>query len=315
MAKNKMKYLFYSLVVLALVVGFLAVKPYVGGTPLSVAEGGTPIETTQVTASGSDAGCNSIPTVTYATRDAYGTTAVSGVTTYYKSGSSPATTTALTNPQAGSSVSYWVDNTTWFTAPFTKTVACSANDPFIAKAYQNSSSISLSVYDSLNKVLATESTTLATSNSTALNVSIGASSIMNLEVSWTGVKNRASMPYGGCLLVEIPTNISSVTIGGEGITSGCPYQVTHNTLSVNNNYKEFTIPSGWDADGSAATKTFNVQILASANNPQGYGRMVFIPASYYVTNSGDFALDIEESLNDVNTRTFGTVRDFIFTIN
>jgi len=253
-------------------------EPATGGT--TTGAGGTAL----------DVGCSTTPAVSYAVVDKFLNTAVTVTPNIKENGFAPVS--ALSGPTPGSKLEYWGNASTYFVKPVKHTTICGANPQVQAMGYKNGT-LTLTAFDSSYNAL--------TSGGGANNITVAANDNQAFEVRYDGTKNEANMPFGGCLIVEVPTTITGVAI--DGLTAGCPYGVTYSVSAVTNTYKMFTIPDGYDADGTGAIKTISGTLTSGTSNPVGTAKFTFIPANYYLANDGNFVLDIEKTANSDSTRT------------
>lgn len=247
--------------------------------------------------SGSQAGAGSgvalfQPTAAYSSKDAYASTIVSG-TAYYKPNSNPATTTAYTNVNVGDDVTYWVSNDTYYVAPKQLIVGKGVNT-FTALAYQNAS-VTVNGYDETNR----EST-----GNSAYNTSMGANAIANEEFTYQGTAKKSASPFGGVVVVEYNSTISSVTCTGDDLLSSNPFSITYTPSATTHTYKVFAYGASMD-DGQGTPSRVNCQFL-NGNSQAGAGApyyVTWIPANYYISNDGRILLDVEKAANNDNSRT------------
>lgn len=239
--------------------------------------------------------CPYQPTATYATKDVFASTIVGG-TAYYKVNGEPATTTASSNVDKDTVYEYLlVNNTQYYTEPKKLTAGCGVNE-FNAKAWQNGS-VTLSGWDNTNSQVTT---------SGAYNTSLGANAVANEKITFQGTAKKSALPFGGVMVVEYNSTISSVTCTGDDISSGTDFHVTPTVTKTTHTYKVFGVKSSLD-DGAGTAKYINCQFkngaTAAGSNLAAYVYYTFIPSNYYLTNDGNFALDVEKYLNDDTTRT------------
>jgi len=236
------------------------------------------------------------PTASYSARDKYSTTSVSG-TSYYKVGSNSATTTAYSNVNVGDSITYWVSNTSYWIKPVVKTAGAGVN-PFEALGWANSSA-SVSLYDSVGR---------ASADSGDSNISMGANDQANVEITYQGTSEGSAGPFGGKMVIEMNSTISSVTCTGDALTSSDPYHLTYSVSATSNTYKSWAYGPSLD-DGTGAVKRIDCQFKngASAVGAGSAYYVKFIPANYYVSDKGDIILDTEKAENGDTTRTGSTI--------
>ncbi|MEM4271152.1 MAG: hypothetical protein QXO70_03610 [Candidatus Pacearchaeota archaeon] len=234
--------------------------------------------------------CPTTPSVTWSAIDKYGTTVVSG-TAYYKQNGMKAITSSP-GINKGTEYTYWVYNNTWYVIPKVQVGDCGSNI-FQADAIQNASA-TITGYDLINR---------QSIDSGAYNTSLGANVVANEEISYQGTAKAGFMPFGGVMVVEYNSTISSVTATGDSLIEN-PFHVTYTPHHTTHTYKVFGIAPSID-DGSGIVKRIQVQ-FKNGGSAVGAGSayyITFIPANYYVTNAGDIVLDVEKFLNDDTSRT------------
>jgi len=236
------------------------------------------------------------PTASYSARDKYSTTSITG-TSYYKVNGNSATTTAYTNVNVGDSITYWVSNTSYWIKPLAKSAGAGVN-PFEVLGWANSSA-TVTLYDLVNR----ESTTDG-----AYNTSLGANDQANVEITYQGTSEGSAGPFGGKMVIEMNSTISSVTCTGDDLVSSDPYHLTYTTSATTHTYKSWVYGPSLD-DGSGAVRRIACQFKngATAVGAGSVYYVKFIPANYYVTDSGDIVLDTEKFANGDTTRTGSTI--------
>jgi len=256
-----------------------------------------------------DVQCQVIPTYTYSAKDSFSTTTVTGSTNIKEDGRDPVST--LANPQKCETLQYWVDNSTYFCEVASEDSVACGSQSVQAKCFNNVTTTTMSVFDVENDRFLTDG------DSGATNVSLAADATANIEFRYKGAAKKSSYPFGGCMVVEVPSTVSSITASGAGIenSKACPYVLTYTVSSTSNTFRAFEIPAGWDSDGKGDQKTVDIQLLASSSDPSGVGYITAIPANYYVTNAGDVVLGLEKDQNQDTTRTFGGAGAEVFGIN
>lgn len=228
-------------------------------------------------------------TATYAVKDKFSTATVSG-TSYYKADGTPATTTAISNVQPGVQYMYWVDNNSYYVQPVTFT-AVTGTQNLVANAWANESG-SITGYDTKNH----QSTTGG-----AYNTTLGANANAYEQFTYTGVAKKSSGPFGGLMVLEYNSSISSVTCTGDNILpagSVNPYHLTYTTTATTHTYQEWVYTSGFD-DGTGTLQTINCQFTNgnTAIPTNDSYVLTFYPANYYIGNDGNFYLDTSEYAN------------------
>ena len=280
-------------IVLVIVAVILVASP---GLLTNLFSSGTTTTTTTTTTE-ETAVCPYQPTATYTQKDKFSSNIITGGTAYYKVNALPSTTSAPTNVNKGTSYQYWYSNTTVYVAPMTKTAGCGAND-FIADSWQNGS-VTLSGYDTVGNVVICQ--TAGTNN-----ITLGANAQANQKITYQGTAKKSAMPFGGLMVVEYNSTISDVVCTGANIKSGNPsgFHITYGVSATTRTSKVFEVDSALD-DGSGTSRTIDCQFTngASAVGASSPYYVKFFPANYYLTNDGNFALDVEKTLNSDNTRT------------
>lgn len=255
------------------------------------------------------------PTAAYSTKDKFASTSVGG-TAYYKVGTvdtgTAATTTALTTVNPGSQYTYWVSNNTLFlfVKPKTFTATTLNNNVVNDGAYLNSTTIvTLTAYD-----LNGRSTISAAGGSMTYNVSAAANAVLNIEFTYQGISKVSNLPFGGIFVLELNSTVSTVTCSGDGVTASTPFHVTYSPIHTANKAVIFGLDETFDS-GTGALRRVNCQIQNGGQLMSGVYRASILPANYYLTNTGDIALDVEQYKNDVTTRTIATSTAGSFTGN
>jgi hypothetical protein len=251
-----------------------------------------------------DQDCQYAPAYTYPTVDALSGAAVTTTSNIKLNGDYPVTTLAA--PTKGSQLDVYWNATDAICQKYTGTSKC-GNFQVQGKCYLNGTA-TLSVYDN-------NAHAALTAGGGATNVTIGAGGSASLEFDYLqGTYQKAGFPLGGCIFVEIPTEISSVTIGGEGITSGCPYPVTY-SAAAGQHYKTFTIPANFDIEASPITKKMTVGLQATSTNPSDFANITMYAANYYTGTDGNFYLGIEKDKNGDTTKTSTSTKTTSFKID
>jgi len=254
------------------------ISPGTGGT----GNGGT---------GGTGGGATYQPTATYSTQDKYSTTSIAG-TSYYKSGNNPAGTTALTNTDSSVSYTYWISNSTYWVKPIV--FQGGGTKDIVNKESWNNASATVTLYDTVNR---------QSNSAGTYNTSMGANDQANIEITYQGTAKKSAGPFGGLMVVEYNSTLSSVTCTGNELLDSNPYHLTYTVTATTNAYKPFAYTSGID-DGSGSPRTINCQFLNGAT-AVGAGSpyyVKFIPANYYVTNAGNIVLDTEKFADGDTTR-------------
>lgn len=236
------------------------------------------------------------PTASYSARDKYSTTSLGG-TSYYKVNGNSATTTAYTNTNIGDGITYWVDNSTYWIKPVTKTAGQGVTI-FEALGWSNSTA-SVTLYDSVNRQATTDG---------AYNTSMGANDQANIEITYQGTAEGSAGPFGGMMVIEYNATLSSVLCTGDVLVSNSPYHLTYTTSATTHTYKPWAYGPSLD-DGSGAVKRIDCQFKngATAVGAGSVYYVKFIPANYYVTDAGDIVLDTEKFSDGDTTRVGSTI--------
>lgn len=249
------------------------------------------------------------PTATYTTTDKYAQTSTITGTSYYRKGTSRFATSALTNTQIGDKITYWVDNSstgTYWTMP-TSYVITDQVTPLNNLGYNNGSA-TLSLYDLVGK--------RNVNFAAATNISLGANAQANVEVSYQPTYKKSAMPFGGLMVVEYNSTISSVSCTGDSVLSTNPYHLTYNVGLTANTYRAFPIAGVQDGanaidDGSSGkVKYIYCQFLngaTAAPTTLGFWNVTMIPANYYLAQDGQVYLDVEKYADSSTTRIGSTI--------
>jgi len=238
------------------------------------------------------------PTASYSTVNHFNATVITG-TSYYKAGSQKATTTQILNTDPNVQYQYWVSATGQYVIPISFT-GSGTKTVVNTNAYQNGS-ITINGYD----LIADKAIT-----SGIANASLGTGTA-KIKFTVLGSALTTGIPFGGVLVVEANNTISQINCFGDGISavSGSKYQLTWQPTTANLRYVYYELASGYDVspDGLIGiTKTFECDFVAPASPGTTlapyYVRIV--PTNYYYVNpDGSFALDVEQKLNGLTTRT------------
>lgn len=241
-------------------------------------------------------GANYQPTGTYTTVDTFSTDVITG-TAYYKVGSKRATTTAQTNLNVGESVEYWLSNTTTYVKPVIQTATQGVN-PFEAEGFKNASA-TITLYDTVNRQDVTGSGLYA-----PYNTSMGANDLANIEVTYQGTADYSAGPFGGVMVVEFNSTIAKLSATGDVLLKDNPYHVTWTPSATTHVYKGFAYSEDLD-NGLGGVNRISLQFKngATAVGAGSPYSIVFVPANYYVTTSGDIVLDTEKFADGDTTRT------------
>lgn len=299
--------------VIVAVILILAVGVYTGKIPISLSTAASPPSTTVTGGATQALQCSVIPTYTYSAFDSKATATAVGGTNNIKVGSAQPVS-SLANPPAGQALEFWQSNASYFCdvvgadsniIPATGTgqalsggaqTSCSSN--LVQGSCYANATVTLSVYS-------TPANTLLTNGGGANNLStaVGAN---NINLYYQGSSKQSSMPFGGCVALEYPSNVTSVSISGAGITgAACPYTWTYLLQNTADSFKLFAVPAGFDQNGAADLKSIAVSYTASTNKPLGKFYITFQPANWYVgTFDKSFHMGIEKDANADTTKTF-----------
>ena len=250
------------------------------------------------------AGCSQSPDYSYSAKDTQ-STAVIGGTDYVKVGNNaPESAPKL---EAGQTLQYWKDNSSYFVVV--------DNVPAIQCGTHNVQTKAFAYASATFKVKDTDNDVFLTNGGGANNVTINAYGLANFDVRYQGTSKYSSAPFGGCVAIEYPSTLTSVTLTGTGLTgSVCPYTWTYTTQSTGNSYKLLETTKDFDADASGLVKTMSLQLKAGSSNPSGMVYITLQPANTYVGNDDKFYLGIEKDANQDTTKTFANAQTFSFMV-
>lgn len=286
--KTPVAIVFAVIAILLVAVHYGALSQWVAPNSLSVTPSGA-----VSTVSGTQVIAGYQPTATFTAKDKYAALAILG-TSYYKTGSLAASTTAVSNTNPGETYTYWVSNTSYWVTPVTK-VATSGVTPFEAQGFANGTA-TMTLYDLVNRQ--------SVSSNGAYNTSMGANKQANIEVTYQGTAKASAAPFGGVFVVEYNSSINSVSCTGDDLLSSNPYQLTYTVTATSNTYKTYAFGSTLD-DGTGSVKKivcqFNNGATAAGNGSPYYFK--FIQANYYVSQNGNILLDTEKAADSSSTRT------------
>lgn len=252
--------------------------------------------------------CFVIPTYSYSAVDKYLATAVGGTDQIKDNGNAPVT--SLQYPTKGDALQYWKSNASYNCEVKSATVGCGSNN-VQTKCIKNATSVSLKVFNKKTNDYVNSSVDSQTNDLT-----LGASSTASLRVDYEGTSKTSLMPFGGCMAVEYPATISSITVNGAGISSGtpCPYAYTYSVASTSNTFRLLAVPAGFDDESISSVKEIALTLQSGSTNPSGTLKLTFQSAGYYITNDGNFALGIEKDKNDDTTKVGNVVSASIIVI-
>lgn len=239
------------------------------------------------------------PTATYATKDKFSTASIGG-TSYYARDGDAATTTSIGNVNPGVQYTYWVSNASTYVQPKIWTASTLNNNVVNDMAFKNGT-VTTSLYDTDNRATVTSGTTA--------NTSVGVSGVANIEISYQGVAKQSFMPFGGVMVVEKNQSFNvngGVTCTGANVaanTGASAFTITYTPSSVDSNTVVYKVLPTIDDGVNVASKKIQCQFQNGATDAAGAYRVNFYPANYYVTNDGKIALDTEQALNGLTTRT------------
>lgn len=249
--------------------------------------------------SSSNTVCLYQPTATYSAKDEFGTTVITG-TSYYKVNGNAATTTAYSNTELNTPVTYWVQNTsTFYVQPATETID-TCTQIVEAVGVQNGS-LTLTAYDVVGA---------ATVTGGLSNVSMAANAQANIRYTYQPTAKKGFMPFGGVLVLEQNRTmpVSDITCNAPFLSDNSgtgAFSVTYAMQSgASNSYKVWKVdPSIEDGTGSPQTFTCQYNNGATAAGAGSAYYVTLIPANYYLTNDGNIVLDVEQAVNGLTTRT------------
>lgn len=262
------------------------------------------VPTSGVTTGGS-VQCAQNPAYTYSAKDTQSTAQIGGTDYIKLNDNAPVTT--LSAPTFGEKLQYWKDNASYFVeVKSIPSVLCGSNQ-IQTKAFAYASATF--------KVKDTDNDVFLTNGGGANNVTIGANGLANFDVRYQGTSKYSSAPFGGCIAVEYPSTLTSVTLSGNGLTgNACPYTWTYTSQSTGNSYKLLETTKDFDADASGLVKTMSLQMKAGNSNPSGMVYITLQPANTYIGNDGKFYLGIEKDANQDTTKTFANAQTFSFMV-
>jgi hypothetical protein len=239
--------------------------------------------------------CNVAPAYTYSAVDYLNGVAIGGTTRIKSNGEFPVT--SLASPPAGKSLQFLNENATHYCELSPKVTADCSSQKLETKCYRNSSTVTMALYSEPAHTALTSTTATGTG---ATNLSLAANGQASLTLTAQGTSKQVFAPFGGCLVVEVPNTVSSLTVGG--LSAGCDYALTYSPASTSNIYYTFKIPAGWDT-GAGDVKSLSVQVLNGGTDITA-GNIVakIIAANYYVGLDGNFYLGLQKDKNADNTR-------------
>ena len=236
--------------------------------------------------------CTYAPPAVYTTLDKFSSTVIPG-TSWYKPNGLSATTTSITSPAKDVQYTYWVDNSTYYVAPKTLTANCDNNN-FQAEAWQNNTP-SITSYDNVNH---------AATTSGASNCSMGANDQCNIDITYQGTAKGSAGPFGGVMVIETNSTLSSVVCTGAILLADNPYHLTYTPTYTTHTSQQWAYAPNLD-DGSGTTQTISCQFKngASAVGTGAPAIVKFYPANWYVSNAKNFVLDTQKYANQDTTKT------------
>jgi len=249
-------------------------------------------------------GCNQKPDLTVLGVDEFSKSTQIPGQGYLKEDGDPATSVSGSNTvNANEELNgLWV-NESWFCGPEPMSLDCGDSEDLYSYCIENGSA-TVKVKD------LTQDEFVGVDN----NVTLTANDDASLEVQYDGQSENANMPFGGCIIVEVPNTVTEVSLTGEGVSEGCDYQTnSYTTSSTSNSMYAFQVPKGYDAD-TGTILSHNLEIASGDSDPSGTAKVSFLPAAYYVSEAGNFELDVEKAADGSNTRTFGSTLSKTFGI-
>lgn len=299
--KKETKNIFVFLAILAIAWGGLVEFGGVSQLAFFAATGETPTINGVVPSTAEISVTTYQPTATYSTKDKYSTQAIVG-TSYYKIGNNPATSTSQTNVNEGDTIGYWVDNSTstYWTQP-AKVIAVPGVTPVQAYGWENST-VTMSIYDTTNKQSFATNTKWQPQ---AAQTSMGANKLATLEFTYVGPAKKSGGPFGGVVVMEYNSTISTVLCSGDDIAEGTGgFQMTYTPQFTSSATKIWNYKPSMD-DGSGSVRTFDCQFQNGATAAGNESKLytTYYPADYYVSQGGDILLDVEKAADGSTTRT------------
>jgi hypothetical protein len=283
------------------VLAVIAVLFYGGNQGWFKGTAGTSVESiAKGTAGESSKDCNSVPAYTYSAMDAFTSLAVTKTDYIKADGQLPVT--SLAAPPVGNSLQYLPNVTNYVCEKVdVEKVNCGSN--LVQSKCYNNGSVSIKFRD-----LDEDATLTATTTTGATNLSVDANGRNNVEIRFQGTAKKPNMPLGGCIAIEYPTTISSITLNGAGISSAvaCPHVWTYAVGSTSNTFRTYAIPAGFDVNGLGDLKAISAQVAGGASETSaGNIKVTFQPAGWYVAQDGNFYLGIEKDRNQDSTKVVG----------
>lgn len=241
--------------------------------------------------------CPYAPSATYSGVEYYTSATLTGTSEYQLEGNRM-TTTAISNTPENSMITYWINNGTEYVTPLTKRVICQVGQPFQVTGIANATTTAMpTVWDTKAHATVTPSGT---------NTTIGTGGSNGFEISYTGISQKALMPYGGLLVVEYNSTAfasEKVEVSGNDITANSgKFHITPAVVNTANTYKVYEILPSLD-DQTGHTKTIYATLSASGTvDPTSLVYFKFYPANYYLGTDGNMHLDVEKFADGSSTR-------------
>jgi hypothetical protein len=260
---------------------------FVGRAP---ADTETPVTPQQELALTPEGQCAQNPSYSYTAVDAFSlSTTVTGTTYIKQNDRSPVTT--LANPTHQADLKLWLENTSGYLCEVADlgSVKCGSQS-VQTECYKNATTVTLAMID-------TKATpNAAVNNGGTSNATIGTNDIGYFDIQYTGTSKESFMPFGGCVAIEYPRNITSVTVSGAlSSEQACPYKWTYGVSSTDNTFITLAVPEGFDAEKVASRKVAQLTLqTGSAPVLDSNITVTFQQAAYYIANDGNFYIGIEK---------------------
>ena len=245
--------------------------------------------------------CSQNPSYSYGGVDKFTASTVGGTDRIKQNGQAPVT--SLAGPTVGTALKYWLDNATVY-CPIVEggNSKCGTNS-IQATCIANVSSYTLKVYD--DDAAGSPEWTEASHN-----ITMGANAAVHTTVKYLGTSKESGLPFGGCVAIEYPSTLSSVTLSGAlSSATPCPYKWTYSVSSVSNTYQTFAVPANFDVEEIASYKVSTMTATSGATNPSGTVVLTLQSANYYIGNDGNFYLGIEKDKNQDTTKVGSSLPD------
>jgi hypothetical protein len=250
------------------------------------------------------------PAITLSAVDSFTKSTSVGGTDYIKE-NGLAYTTATSNayaPTKGNKIDYWNSNASYYCEPVSKTARCGP-DQMQALCIKNATTVTIRVQN-----LDVSGTPDLTDGGGTYNVTLGASSTANLVLLYKGTSKEALFAMGGCVGIDTPTTIPTVTLAGTlSSLKPCPYEWTVAPVTNGNVLRKYEVPKGYDLAEIAKTLSSDFSLTSGTTNPSGTVNIVFRSANEYLGNDGNFYVGIEKDKNQ-DTTAVGSQKAFSFIV-